>query len=114
MTRKASTRNGTKEQAEDTRTESMNPAGRTKPLARPAAAPLTAEPASKGSGPSRRDQLLRMLSTKNGTDIAAISATFGWLPHTTRAALSGLRKAGYAVVTEKRSDGKPSRYRIVV
>jgi hypothetical protein len=39
-----------------------------------------------------------------------IEAT-GWLPHTTRAALTGLRKRGYAVLLE-RQDGKPSLYRI--
>jgi hypothetical protein len=35
----------------------------------------------------------------------------GWLPHTTRAALTGLRKRGYTVLLE-RQDGKPSLYRI--
>jgi hypothetical protein len=35
----------------------------------------------------------------------------GWLPHTTRAALTGLRKRGYAVVRE-RIDGGNSIYRI--
>jgi hypothetical protein len=41
---------------------------------------------------------------------ALVEAT-GWLPHTTRAALTGLRKRGYAVLLE-RQDGKPSLYRI--
>jgi hypothetical protein len=35
----------------------------------------------------------------------------GWLPHTTRAALTGLRKLGYAVVRE-RVHGGNSIYRI--
>ena len=36
----------------------------------------------------------------------------GWLPHTTRAALTGLRKRGYAVVHE-RIEGHDSVYQIV-
>jgi hypothetical protein len=41
---------------------------------------------------------------------ALVEAT-GWLPHTTRAALTGLRKRGYTVLLE-RQDSKPSLYRI--
>ena len=41
----------------------------------------------------------------------ALVATTGWLPHTARAALTGLRKRGYTVLLE-RQDGKPSLYRI--
>jgi hypothetical protein len=36
----------------------------------------------------------------------------GWLPHTSRAALTGLRKRGYSVVRE-RIEGHDSVYRIV-
>lgn len=115
MTRKASTKTRANEQAEGKEAESASPTDPTKRRARPAAAPPPkAEPASKGGGPSRRDELIRMLSARSGADLAAISAKFGWLPHTTRAALSGLRKAGHAVITEKRADGRPTRYRIAV
>ena len=38
--------------------------------------------------------------------------TTGWLPHTARAALTGLRKRGYAVEAE-RSKNKKARYRIM-
>ncbi len=53
-----------------------------------------------------------MLSRKSGADVAAISERLGWQPHTTRAALSRLRKAGYEVLSEKSGNGKPARYRI--
>jgi hypothetical protein len=43
-------------------------------------------------GPSKKTQLIKLLSRKSGADAKAISAKFGWQPHTTRAALSGLRK----------------------
>jgi hypothetical protein len=113
MTRKASPTTGPNEQAEGAQAESASPSDRANPRARLAPAPASkAESANKGERPSRRDQLIRMLSTRSGADLAAISARFGWLPHTTRAALSGLRKSGHAVVTEKRPDGKPTRYRI--
>ncbi len=54
-----------------------------------------------------------MLATKRGVDVVTVGAKFGWQPHTTRAALSGLRKAGHAVVREAPAHGKPARYRIV-
>lgn len=113
MTRKVSTAAAAEAHTESARAESVSPAVRRKRQGRPAAATSpTTEPADRGRGPSRREQLIRMLSARNGTELAVISARFGWLPHTTRAALSGLRKSGQAVVTEKRADGKPTRYRI--
>lgn len=113
MTRKVSTSNGTIEHTEGARAELASPPRQTNLRVRPEAATLPAvEPASKGGGASRRDQLIRMLSARRGADLAAISEKFGWLSHTTRAALSGLRKAGYVVITEKRADGKPTRYRV--
>lgn len=58
-------------------------------------------------------QLVKMLATKRGVDVATVGAKFGWQPHTTRAALSGLRKAGHTVVRDAPAHGKPARYRIV-
>ncbi|MCU9849533.1 DUF3489 domain-containing protein [Defluviimonas sp. WL0024] len=62
---------------------------------------------------SKKDQLIRMLSTTTGADVATISRKLGWQPHTVRAALTGLRKAGYEVAAETSGQGKPARYRIV-
>ena len=61
---------------------------------------------------TKKDQLIKLLSSKSGREIKAISETLGWQHHTTRAALSGLRKAGYDLAVEKAKDGKLSRYRI--
>ncbi|NNF73436.1 MAG: DUF3489 domain-containing protein [Litoreibacter sp.] len=61
---------------------------------------------------TKKAQLIRMLSAKAGADVEAISKKFGWQNHTTRAAVTGLKKAGYAVRTEKEG-GRPIRYRIV-
>jgi hypothetical protein len=61
---------------------------------------------------TKKAQLIKLLERKAGADVATISARFGWLPHTTRAALSGLRKAGYGIDAEKPKRDKPARYRI--
>ena len=53
-----------------------------------------------------------MLSKDDGASLDALIKATGWLPHTTRAALTGLRKRGYAV-ERVRDESKGSLYRIV-
>lgn len=65
------------------------------------------------TGPSKKNQLIKLLSRKQGADAVTISSKFGWQPHTTRAALSVLRKAGFDITKESAGAGKPTRYRIV-
>ncbi len=76
--------------------------------------------ASKSAAGGRHDRqrgvkgqrLVQLLRARSGADIAALSGKLGWQPHSTRAALSRLRKAGYAL--EKlppQKNGRP-RYRI--
>lgn len=67
---------------------------------------------AKTKSRTKKDQLIRMLSTKAGVDIATIGARLGWQGHSVRAALSGLRKSGHALHTQKGREGGPSRYRI--
>ncbi len=62
---------------------------------------------------TKRDQLIQMLSAKNGALAEAICQKLGWQPHTTRAAVSRLRQAGFDVQWEKSTRNKPRRYRIV-
>ena len=54
---------------------------------------------------SKKDRLISMLRRDDGTTITAISSALGWQPHTTRAAITGLRKAGHKVETAKPEDG---------
>ena len=61
---------------------------------------------------TKKAQLIRMLSSKTGTGVVAVGKKLGWQNHTTRAALTGLRKAGYMIATERRQGGNPTRYRI--
>lgn len=62
---------------------------------------------------TKKDQLIRMLRTKYGADVATLSARLGWQPHTTRAALTGLRKAGHAITATKPDGRGASTYRII-
>lgn len=71
----------------------------------------SAKPPAKRA--TKKDQLIRMLRSAAGADVAAMGTKLGWQTHTVRAALTGLRKVGHEVVTEKPGQGKPTRYRIV-
>ncbi len=41
--------------------------------------------------------LRKLLSRKTGANLAALQSATGWQPHSVRAALSGLRKAGNTI-----------------
>lgn len=62
---------------------------------------------------TKKARLIALLSRKGGADVPSLSNTLDWLPHTTRAALTGLRKSGYEITAVKPGHGKPSRYQIV-
>ena len=62
-------------------------------------------------GDSKLAQVIDMLRRSEGATIQNLIEATGWLAHTTRAALTGLRKRGYAVARE-RIDGAASVYRI--
>ena len=55
--------------------------------------------------------MIDLLRRADGAGIVDLTEATGWLPHTTRAALTGLRKRGYAVVRERIGAGD-SVYRI--
>ncbi len=61
---------------------------------------------------SKQALLLSLMLRQQGASLAEMMEATGWLPHTTRAALTGLRKKGYALVREKGQSGT-SVYRIV-
>jgi hypothetical protein len=60
---------------------------------------------------SKQATVIAMLSDGSGATMESLIASTGWLPHTTRAVLSGLRKRGYTVARTQEADGL-SRYRI--
>lgn len=53
---------------------------------------------------SKREQLTKLLERDSGATLDEMVALTGWLPHTTRAALTGLRKKGH-VITSNKVDG---------
>ena len=66
------------------------------------------------AGPREGSKLalvIDLLRRADGVTIVDLTQATGWLPHTTRAALTGLRKRGYAVIRERISAGD-SVYRI--
>jgi hypothetical protein len=72
------------------------------PLARPR--PITLTPTV-----GKRGLLIALLQRPRGASIDDLTASTGWLPHTTRAALTRLRQQGFIITREKAADG-PSRY----
>jgi hypothetical protein len=60
-------------------------------------------PAKAATNPdqSKRAQLINLLESDSGATLDAMVALTGWLPHTTRAALTGLRKKGYVITSDK-------------
>ena len=61
---------------------------------------------------SKRALLLALLSREGGATIAVMIEATGWLPHTTRSALSGLRKSGLAIERARNDRGGAPVYRI--
>ena len=53
-----------------------------------------------------------MLEREGGATISEMIAATGWLSHTTRAALTGLRKRGYKIVSDRSDRERGSVYRI--
>ena len=58
-------------------------------------------------------RVIAMLEGERGATLDQLVAATGWLPHTTRAALTGLRKRGYAVTLDRSDRTHASTYRIV-
>ena len=61
---------------------------------------------------SKLSTMIDLMGRKKGAGLEELIAATGWLPHTTRAALAGLRKRGYTVERERLEKGG-SVYRIV-
>jgi hypothetical protein len=62
---------------------------------------------------TKAELLRKMLSRKSGTGLDALCTATGWQPHSVRAAMSGLRKAGYIIDRmPAKKEGAPPTYRI--
>ena len=58
------------------------------------------------------ESVVKMLSRSEGATLEAIIKATGWLSHTTFAALTGLRKRGYALERSRDDKGARSVYRL--
>ncbi len=77
----------------------------------PADVPASDAPAAlPPRGPTKIEQVLTLLRRGQGATLAELVAATGWLPHTTRAALTGLRKKDH--VLDKAKRGEETCYRI--
>ena len=76
----------------------------------PDGVPSVARPPREGS---KLDRVLAMLSATSGATIAELIAATHWLPHTTRAVLTGLRKRGYELILTRGERDGASVYRVV-
>ncbi len=61
---------------------------------------------------SKLSQVMLMLSQEGGSTVEEVSKAMGWLPHTTRATLTGLRKRGIQIIRLTREGERGSSYRI--
>ena len=50
---------------------------------------------------SKQQQLAALVVRDEGATLDQMIAATGWLPHTTRAALTGLKKKGYVISSDK-------------
>jgi len=60
------------------------------------------EAPSRTRAAPKTQQLLALLSRSQGATIGEITAAIGLLPHSARAALTGLRKKGHALIKNTR------------
>jgi uncharacterized protein DUF3489 len=75
------------------------------------AATANASGADRPRGSTKRAKLIAMLERAQGASVTEIGQRLGWLPHTVRAAVTGLRHAGHEVTRNKDQSGQ-SVYRL--
>ena len=77
--------------------------GQPLPEAKTSGSPDDVGPQTHAAAPREGSKLalvINLLRRADGASIVDLTEATGWLPHTTRAALTGLRKRGYAVLRE--------------
>ena len=71
---------------------------------------FTNTPAESRVIPTKHQQIIDLLSREGGATLQDMSTKVGWLPHSTRAFMTGLKKKGY--VFESPKVGGIRHYRI--
>ncbi len=76
----------------------------------------TPKPAAKepGAPPTKKSRLVALLKSDTGATVPDLATALDWLPHTTRAALTGVKKSGYEIDKLPPLEGsRSSRYKLV-
>jgi predicted AAA+ superfamily ATPase len=75
---------------------------KTPEAAQPGHAEIT-QTATRAKDPrkTKQSQLLELISREGGATLMELTSATGWLPHTTRAAITGLRKRGHDVERQR-------------
>ena len=71
------------------------------PIAAIASLPDPASAPDPAKLPSKHAQLAAFVTRDAGATLDQMIDLTGWLPHTTRAAMTGLKKRGYAISSDK-------------
>jgi hypothetical protein len=66
-----------------------------------AASPTQSPTLISPKAPTKQQQLAALVVRDEGATLDQMIAVTGWLPHTTRAALTGLKKKGYVISSDK-------------
>jgi hypothetical protein len=106
---------GLKAIADEGSQDAIEPNEEPQPQAKNVATPGEGGHPARVSAPrdgSKLALVIEHLQRADGATIIDLTDATGWLPHTTRAALTGLRKRGYAVIRERLVAGD-SVYRII-
>ena len=91
-----------------------NQSPQSKPPSKGADLPTAHVPSADADWPrasTKRAVLIGMLERRDGASVAELGQRLGWLPHTVRAAITGLRHAGRDVTRSKDAEGQ-SVYRL--
>jgi hypothetical protein len=62
-------------------------------------------PPAANQGGTKQARIVALLERDTGATLDELVAVTGWLPHTTRAALTGLRHKGFVLEKSKSRDG---------
>jgi hypothetical protein len=72
---------------------------------------MAREPKADGAGPlpgkrqTKTAQVLVLLTRPEGATLDQLVAATGWLPHSARAAMTGMKKKGHLIGSEKPAGG---------
>lgn len=81
------------------------------PSGEKAATPGGTSPSQQPRPRSKRAAIIDLLRREDGASVAELQDATGWLPHTVRAALTSLRKAGHALGKARDEAGR-TRYQL--